>query len=62
MKVKITIDLVYDLDQLGITDWRDFKDITDGLEDRVYDDLHDLMRYDRLYYWSDIKTIEEENN
>ena len=62
MKVKITIDLVYDLAENGVTKWNTFKDITDALEDRVYDDLHDLMRGDRLYYWSDIKTIEKENN
>lgn len=59
MKVKLTIELTYDLDQLDITDWRDFKDITDGLEDRVYEDLEDLMRGDRLYYWSNIQSITE---
>jgi hypothetical protein len=62
-KARITIELVYDLDEFygedssteGITP----KEIHDDLEDRVYEDLIDLMRGDKLRFWSEIE-IEED--
>lgn len=57
-KARITIELDYDLDahfeSLG---YKDLKPTTihDELEDEVYEDLLDLMRGDRLRFWSDIK-------
>ncbi len=61
---RIKIELTYDLaefygeavklDELKPTE------IHDDLEDRACDDLLDLMRGDRLRFWSDIE-IEEDN-
>lgn len=65
-KARIIIELVYDLDEFygensaapgaELTP----KEIHDDLEDRACDDLLDLMRGDRLRFWSEIE-IEEEN-
>jgi hypothetical protein len=62
-KARITIELVYDLaDYYGmdVID-RDLmpREIHNNLEDRVYEDLTDLMRGDRLRFWSEIE-IEED--
>jgi hypothetical protein len=62
-KARITIELVYDLDKFygeessveGISP----REIQDDLEDQVFDDLIDLMRGERMRYWSEIE-IEEE--
>jgi hypothetical protein len=59
---KISIVLEYDLDNhfesLG---YRDLKPdtIIDDLEDNVYEDLLDLMRGDRLRFWSYYEIIDE---
>ena len=63
-KARITIELVYDLDEFygeassveGISP----REIHDDLEDKVFDDLIDLMRGERMRYWSEIE-IEEDN-
>lgn len=54
-KIKITIELEYDLEDY----YQDFnyynlstEDIVDDIEEMVYDDLTDLMRGDRLKFWS----------
>jgi hypothetical protein len=63
-KARITIELVYDLaDYYGNDEiHKDImpSEIHNDLEDRVYYDLTDLMRGDRLRFWSEIE-IEEEN-
>ena len=64
-KARIIIELVYDLDEFYGEDKAEFgeptlKEIHNDLEDRVYEDLTDLMRGDRLRSWSEIE-IEEEN-
>jgi hypothetical protein len=63
-KARITIELVYDLaDYYGNDEiHRDItpSEIHNDLEDRVYEDLTDLMRGDRLRFWSEIE-IEEDN-
>ncbi len=61
---KISIVLEYDLDN-------HFEDepysqyttdeIINHLEDSVYEDLIDLMRGDRLQYWSEIEILENES-
>lgn len=60
---RITIELVYDLEEhYGDETTQDEllpKMIHDDLEDRVYYDLTDLMRGDRLRFWSEIE-IEED--
>ena len=65
-KARITIELVYDLDNFYGEDSATLgeeltpKEIHNDLEDRVYEDLTDLMRGDRLRSWSEIE-IEEDN-
>jgi hypothetical protein len=65
-KARIIIELVYDLDEFYGEDSAapgeelTPRDVHNDLEDRVYEDLIDLMRGDRLYFWSEIE-IEEEN-
>ena len=64
-KARIKIELVYDLDEFYGEDKAEFgeptlKEIHNDLEDRVYEDLTDLMRGDRLRFWSEIE-IEEAN-
>jgi hypothetical protein len=65
-KARITIELVYDLDEFYGEDSAALgeeitpREIHNDLEDRVYYDLTDLMRGDRLRFWSEIE-IEEEN-
>ena len=64
-KARIIIELVYDLDEFYGEDSAapgeelTPRDVHNDLEDRVYEDLIDLMRGDRLYFWSEIE-IEEE--
>jgi hypothetical protein len=65
-KARIIIELVYDLDEFYGEDSAapgaelTPKEIHNDLEDRVYYDLSDLMRGDRLRSWSEIE-IEEED-
>ena len=65
-KARITIELVYDLDEFYGEDSAapgaelTPKEVHNDLEDNVYEDLLDLMRGDRLRFWSEIE-IEEEN-
>jgi hypothetical protein len=65
-KARIIIELVYDLDEFYGEDSAapgeelTPRDVHNDLEDRVYEDLIDLMRGDRLYFWSEIE-IEEDN-
>jgi hypothetical protein len=62
-KARITIELVYDLDEFygdeEIGGDISPKYVHHDLEDRVYEDLTDLMRGDRLRFWSEIE-IEED--
>jgi hypothetical protein len=62
-KARITIELVYDLDKFygedSSTEGISPREIHDDLEDKVFDDLIDLMRGERMRYWSEIE-IEEE--
>jgi hypothetical protein len=62
-KARITIELVYDLDKFygedSSTEGINPNEIQDDLEDQVFDDLIDLMRGERMRYWSEIE-IEEE--
>jgi hypothetical protein len=66
MKARITIELVYDLtefygeDSAAPGEELTPRDVHNDLEDRVYEDLTDLMRGDRLRFWSEIE-IEEDN-
>jgi hypothetical protein len=61
---RIKIELTYDLEEFyGDDTTQDEllpKMIHNDLEDRVYEDLTDLMRGDRLRFWSEID-IEEDN-
>ena len=65
-KARIIIELVYDLDEFYGEDSAAAgeeltpRDVHNDLEDRVYEDLIDLMRGDRLRFWSEIE-IEEDN-
>ena len=63
-KAIVKIELHYDLTDLYGNDeiHRDLTPevISEDLEDRVYEDLIDLMRGDRLRFWSEIE-IEEES-
>ena len=65
-KARIIIELVYDLDEFYGEDSAlpdeelTPREVHNDLEDRVYEDLLDLMRGDRLRFWSEIE-IEEEN-
>jgi hypothetical protein len=65
-KARITIELVYDLDEFygenSAAPGEELtpKEVHNDLEDNVYEDLLDLMRGDRLRFWSEIE-IEEEN-
>ena len=65
-KARIIIELVYDLDEFYGEDSAapgeelTPREVHNDLEDRVYEDLTDLMRGDRLRFWSEIE-IEEEN-
>lgn len=60
---RITIELVYDLDEFyedqETADDLSPKYVHNDLEDRVYEDLIDLMRGDRLRFWSEIEITEE---
>jgi hypothetical protein len=60
----VKIELHYDLTDLYGNDeiHRDLttEAISEDLEDRVYEDLIDLMRGDKLRFWSEIQV--EENN
>lgn len=62
---KIVIELHYDLDNHFGEDepHDDYKpeEILDSLEDTVYEDLSDLMRGDRLRYWSEFEILENES-
>lgn len=62
---KIVIELQYDLDSHYGEDepHSDYKPeiVLDDLEDTVYEDLIDLMRGDRLRYWSEIEILENES-
>jgi hypothetical protein len=64
--VRITIELDYDLaNHYGEGSLKDLEEasdvdlanIVDDLEDNVYEDLIDLMRGDRLRFWSDVKVV-----
>lgn len=60
---KINIELHYDLDShYGDYDYSKStpEDIANDLEDTVYEDLIDLMRGDRLQFWSEIKIEKDE--
>jgi hypothetical protein len=61
---RIKIELTYDLEEFYGDDITQDellpKMIHNDLEDRVYEDLTDLMRGDRLRFWSEID-IEEDN-
>lgn len=60
---KIVIELHYDLDShFGDEDYSKYtpEDVVRALEDTVYEDLSDLMRGDRLQYWSEYEIIENE--
>ena len=64
-KARIIIELVYDLDEFYGEDSAapgaelTPKEIHNDLEDRVYYDLSDLMRGDRLRSWSEIEKEED---
>jgi hypothetical protein len=62
---KVVIELHYDLDShFGEDEPHDDytpTEIHDSLEDTVYEDLIDLMRGDRLRYWSEIEILENES-
>lgn len=55
----VTIVLEYDLDNmmdtLAIEEPLSDAEIYDMVEDYTYEDLTDLMRGDRLKYWSEVK-------
>jgi hypothetical protein len=55
----VTIVLEYDLDNmmdtLAIDEPLSDEEIYDMVEDYTYEDLTDLMRGDRLKYWSEVK-------
>lgn len=55
----ITIVLEYDLDNmmdtLGIDEVLSDEEVYEMVEDYTYEDLTDLMRGDRLKYWSEVK-------
>lgn len=57
-KATVTIVLEYDLDNLAdtlaIEDTLSDEEIYDMIEDYTYEDLIDLMRGDRLRYWSEV--------
>lgn len=59
--IRITIDLDYDL-EAHYNSPEEYKNlsldaIVDDLEDNVYEDLLDLMRGDRLKYWSESRVV-----
>ena len=59
--IRITIDLDYDLES-HYNSPEEYKNlsldaIVDDLEDNVYEDLLDLMRNDRLRFWSETRVI-----
>ena len=61
----ITIQLTYNLDEhYGTDGYKDLPEeiIIDDLEDRVYDDLIDLMRGDKLRSWAEyeVEIVEDE--
>lgn len=63
-KARIIIELVYDLEEfygeaVQVNELK-LTEIHDDLEDQACDDLLDLMRGDRLRFWSEIE-IEEDN-
>lgn len=55
----VTIVLEYDLDNmmdtLGIDEVLSDEEVYEMVEDYTYEDLTDLMRGDRLKYWSEVK-------
>ncbi len=57
-KATVTIVLEYDLDNLAdtlaIEETLSDEEIYDMIEDYTYEDLIDLMRGDRLRYWSEV--------
>jgi hypothetical protein len=62
---KIVIEFNYDLaSHFGEDEpYNDYtpEEIVRSLEDTVYEDLSDLMRGDRLQYWSEIEILENES-
>ena len=63
--VRISIDLDYDLES-HYNNEEEYKNlsidkIVNDLEDTVYEDLSDLMRGDRLQYWSEYEILENES-
>ena len=58
IKIELTYDLTNWYEDQSEADQKPEK-IQDDLEDQVFDDLIDLMRGERMRYWSEIE-IEEE--
>lgn len=58
--VKVLIELNYDADDFTAEPLEKLSeaDLRDLVEDRVYEDLMDLMRGDRLTYWAEV-TVED---
>lgn len=61
--ISVLIELNYDYDTLRESADQDItvKDFLSQFEDTVYEDLHDLMRGDRLTTWATI-TLKQEGN